>query len=81
MEYRSFLRGVTGLAFGKPMTGTTHRVARSHSTNCLGFNFQTARKPIAVIPGWSAEPDPESRDSGFDAIGPRVARTRCIAPE
>src|ERR1700682_2192231 len=35
--------------------------------NCYGFNFQTARKPIAVIPGWSAEPDPESRDSGFDA--------------
>ncbi len=31
------------------------------------FNFQRARKPIAVIPGWSAWPDPESRDSGFDA--------------
>ena len=57
MEYRSSSRGVTGLAFGKPMTATTHRVARSHSTNCLGFNFQTARKPIAVIPGWSAGPD------------------------
>src|SRR5229473_6292967 len=29
---------LTGLAFGEPMAGTTHRVARSHSTNCLGFN-------------------------------------------
>jgi len=23
--------------------------------------------PHTVIPGWSAGPDPESRDSGFDA--------------
>jgi hypothetical protein len=37
-----FCEELTGLAFGKPMTGTTHRVARSHSTNCLEFNFQTA---------------------------------------
>src|SRR5450432_2598898 len=37
----------------------------------------------AVIPGWSAGPDPESRDSGFDAepvIGPRFARTRWHRP-
>ena len=38
---------------------------------------------MAVIPGWSAGPDPESRDSGFDAepvIGPRFARTRWHRP-
>src|SRR5450631_1753862 len=29
--------------------------------------FKRARKPMAVIPGWSAGPGPESRDSGFDA--------------
>jgi hypothetical protein len=23
--------------------------------------------PVGVIPGWSEGPDPESRDSGFDA--------------
>src|SRR6266852_4728880 len=36
-----------------------------------------------VIPGWSEGPDPESRDSGFDAepvIGPRFARTRWHRP-
>jgi len=27
----------------------------------------SASKSMAVIPGWSAGPDPESRDSGFDA--------------
>jgi hypothetical protein len=34
------------------------------------FKFQTARdawRLNAVIPGWSEGPDPESRDSGFDA--------------
>jgi hypothetical protein len=44
----------------------------------------------SLIPGWSAGPDPESRDSpmcnctsGFDAepvIGPRFARTRWHRP-
>src|SRR6202171_6359754 len=41
------------------------------------------RNPDTVIPGWSAGPDPESRDSGFDAepvIGPRLARTRWHRP-
>ena len=29
--------------------------------------FKERVNPDAVIPGWSAGPDPESRDSGFDA--------------
>ena len=37
-------------------------------------------KSLSVIPGWSAGPDPESRDSGFDAIGPRFAPTRWHRP-
>src|SRR5450631_3541074 len=43
--------------------------------NIGGFRFSIFEKPIqaqrsnsdSVIPGWSAGPDPESRDSGFDA--------------
>jgi hypothetical protein len=31
---------------------------------CYRFNFQTARKPIAVIPGRCEASNPESRDSG-----------------
>src|SRR5438034_9277118 len=37
-----------------------------------------------VIPGWSAGPDPESRDSRLNAepvIGPRFARTRWHTPQ
>jgi len=39
---------------------------------------------MLVIPGWSEGPDPESRDSGFDAepvIGPRLRGPVGIAPE
>jgi hypothetical protein len=37
--------------------GESTRIARQCRINCLGFNFQRARKPMAVIPGWSAGPD------------------------
>jgi hypothetical protein len=29
--------------------------------------YQVAKTLSSVIPGWSEGPDPESRDSGFDA--------------
>src|SRR5882672_10458234 len=47
------------------------RVAGSKSSAELEVRHCEERKrrsnPDAVIPGWSAGPDPESRDSGFDA--------------
>src|SRR5450631_1311296 len=59
--------------------------------NIGGFRFSIFERPLqaprtnsgSVIPGWSAGPGPESRDSGFDAepvIGPRFARTRWHRP-
>jgi hypothetical protein len=30
-------------------------------------HFIATKQPSSVIPGWSGGPDPESRDSGFDA--------------
>jgi hypothetical protein len=62
-----FCEELTGLAFGEPDGGD------DASRDAFAFNelsriqFSNSRKPIAVIPGWSAGPDPESRDSGFDA--------------
>jgi hypothetical protein len=67
MEHRSILQGANGSrecalsggAMRRPGGGRPRvRVWRAFAPmNCLGFNFQTARKPIAVIPGWSAGPD------------------------
>ena len=40
---------------------------------------EAARNSDSVIPGWSEGPDPESRDSGFDAMhrpGMTVSRYR-----
>jgi len=41
----------------------SQRVARM----CARWQAPRTSNPDTVIPGWSAGPDPESRDSGFDA--------------
>jgi len=38
------------------------KLERPHARN------EAMKQSIVVIPGWSAGPDPESRDSGFDAL-------------
>jgi hypothetical protein len=40
---------------------TGHESPARYSPSGRGFSF------VVVIPGWSEGPDPESRDSGFDA--------------
>jgi hypothetical protein len=69
-------RGCNGhQAFPTPSIGAedkcrarAHRAARSRSCVCSSHRHCEERSdPDAVIPGWSAGPDPESRDSGFDA--------------
>ena len=70
----------TGRTNARLMTGSAKqsRIRKKARMDCFASLAMTCN-PDTVIPGWSAGPDPESRDSGFDAepvIGPRFARTR-----
>jgi hypothetical protein len=58
-------------SFGRKMSAQLGRIAPRGREVASGIRVPSLRAkrsdPDAVIPGWSAGPDPESRDSGFDA--------------
>ena len=58
----------TGRANARLMTGSAKqsRIRKKARMDCFASLAMTCN-PDTVIPGWSAGPDPESRDSGFDA--------------
>src|SRR6267154_1288028 len=64
--------GVPHALFGRKIYQRLGRMAQRGRERASGIKTTSLRakrgsNPESVIPGWSAGPDPESRDSGFDA--------------